>query len=268
MALTQHIKKALFSPSPGIEETTQRLGRELFRRAHKESRDLSPLNAWTQGLFQWSLKDRLQLKSHLLRFVDVFPALKTDRDVVAHIRQYFNDPRLRMPAVLKAGVLFGTRVPFTGRAVTAVTQRMISQVARQFICGETPEEAFETLRRLEKQGMGFTLDLLGEATLTDKEAHASRDRYLKLLKDIAARCVREKAALPLYEATPRLNLSVKLSALCARFDPIHPKETTADVLANFSPILKEAVASEGLYQHRHGILRIPGFDARDPEISA
>ena len=230
-------------PSSQIEEATRRAGQELFRRVHEESSELSPLNRWTASVFKWCLKD-LHVKSNLLRFVDAFPSLKSDKDVIRHIREYFSTPSLRLPMALKLGVAAGTRLPLTGRAVSGLTRHMITQVARQFIAGKTPEETFEVIDALERQGMAFTLDLLGEATLTDREAQGSLGRYQKLMKDVAAHSAKRNGGPEAFSTTARVNLSVKLSSLCARFDPIHPEETCAEVLGRLMPLFNEAVAQK------------------------
>jgi RHH-type proline utilization regulon transcriptional repressor/proline dehydrogenase/delta 1-pyrroline-5-carboxylate dehydrogenase len=79
---------------------------------------------------------------------------------------------------------------------------------------------------LRKEPAAFTLDVVGEATVSDGEAAAMQRRYLELLRRLAA--VSEKwPACPQIDESPngkipRVNLSVKLSSLCARFDPLDP----------------------------------------------
>ena len=81
--------------------------------------------------------------------------------------------------------------------------------------------ALETLR---KEPAAFTLDVVGEATVSEKEALATQRRYLDLLQSLSA----ISAGWPVIPQIdqgpdgplPRINLSVKASALCARFDPL------------------------------------------------
>ena len=59
-----------------------------------------------------------------------------------------------------------TRVP--------VTRPMV----RRFICGETLDEALPAIRRLHEQGMGTTVDVLGESVTAEADARAAAARYL------------------------------------------------------------------------------------------
>lgn len=221
-----------------LERSTREWGRLLFGKAREGRRELSSLNAWTAEVFRWCLADP-RLKANVLQFVDVFPSLKAPRDVISHIRAYFSESHLRMPLPLRMGVGL-TGVPFTARAVTELSRVLVEHVARQFIIGSSPDEAFSGIQSLEAQGMGFTLDLLGEATLSDGEADLCARRYGEILEAISLSCAKHPAELPLYSHTPRLNLSVKLSSLSARFDPLPSRETRRDVLTRLVPLLERA----------------------------
>ncbi|HEX2178711.1 MAG TPA: bifunctional proline dehydrogenase/L-glutamate gamma-semialdehyde dehydrogenase, partial [Actinomycetota bacterium] len=138
------------------------------------------------------------------------------------------------------------RVPF-GRATSAlVARRNIRRMARQFIVGESPEEAEDALRRLWGDGSAFTVDLLGEKTLTDGQADAYAARVLEMLESLAASTVRWDArpALERDDQGPlaRVNLSVKPTALSPLFAPLTADEGVADVKSRLRPILRRAQA--------------------------
>jgi proline dehydrogenase len=67
-----------------------------------------------------------------------------------------------------------TRVP--------VTRPMV----RRFISGETFEEALPAIRRLHEQGMGTTVDVLGESVTHEADARAAAARYPIVLDALAA----------------------------------------------------------------------------------
>ena len=80
---------------------------------------------------------------------------------------------------------------------------------------------------------GFTLDILGEAVISETEAEQHFRAYLDLLESIAPE-VEEWPADPLIDTDdrgpiPRVNLSIKLSALDSQFDAIDPDGTTRRV---------------------------------------
>src|SRR5205085_7090964 len=88
------------------------------------------------------------------------------------------------------------------------------------------------------------IDLLGEATVTEAEAEQYQAQCLDLVDGLAARVnawpevdlIDRDDAGPL----PRVNVSVKLSALYSQFDPIDPEGTSRAVRARLRPILRAA----------------------------
>jgi RHH-type proline utilization regulon transcriptional repressor/proline dehydrogenase/delta 1-pyrroline-5-carboxylate dehydrogenase len=91
---------------------------------------------------------------------------------------------------------------------------------------------------------GFTLDILGEAVISDREAEEFFHAYTQLIKDFAP----EVNAWPenrvvdqgVLRALPRLNLSIKLSALNPHFDPIDPGHVLATAGERFRQLLRVA----------------------------
>src|SRR5262249_964437 len=70
------------------EARVQQIGRELFERVAGDRQAFYSADRWTAALFAWSLGHE-DAKLQLFRFVDVLPALDTDRDLVRHLREYF-----------------------------------------------------------------------------------------------------------------------------------------------------------------------------------
>jgi proline dehydrogenase len=68
-----------------------------------------------------------------------------------------------------------TRIP--------VTRPMV----RRFVAGESLDEALPAIERLRGQGLGTTVDVLGESVTAEAAALAARDSYLELLEALAAR---------------------------------------------------------------------------------
>ena len=70
----------------------------------------------------------------------------------------------------------------------AGTLRMgVEQVARSFIAGTNTAEVLKVVEGFHRQGLAFTVDVLGEATLSEDEAEAYQRRYLELLEALTAR---------------------------------------------------------------------------------
>ena len=80
-------------------------------------------------------------------------------------------------------------------------------IVGRFVAGSDVNAALVTSRALADDGLGVSLDYLGEDTLTAEQATATRDQYLTLLRRLA------EAGL-----TPAAEVSVKLSALGQKVD--------------------------------------------------
>ncbi|QDT18022.1 proline dehydrogenase family protein [Alienimonas californiensis] len=196
---------------------------------------------WDDRLMEWAMGDE-GLKVQAFRFVDVLPTLRTHRAVTKHLREYFTDvSRLPAPARL---ALAGDPNSMVGKALAVGARWNARQMAERFIAGETVPEVLKTVRQLRRDGFAFTLDLLGEAVVSDAEADQYQRQYLDLIAGLAE----SVNAWPENEPTdtdhvgpiPRVNVSLKLSALFPRFNPADPEGTYEGVAKRLRPILRAA----------------------------
>ena len=91
------------------------------------------------------------------------------------------------------------------RLASKYGMRAHDSFARRFIAGETVEEAIETSRQIQGQGLMLTLDYLGESVRTPEEAGAATREYVRLLDVIVASGIER-------------NISLKLTQLGAGID--------------------------------------------------
>ena len=189
-------------------------------------------------------------RTELFRFVDVFPATTGDADVLRHLDEYFAGPDV--PRVLDLGLEVADHLPFGSAAAASIARRNISRVAGQFIIGSDPADAVGGLERLWRTGSGFTVDLLGEKTITEEEADAYASRVSALLRVLASASERWPADghLEADDLGPlaRVNVSVKPTALASRFSPLTRVEGLAQAKARLRPILRLA-RELGAYVH-------------------
>jgi RHH-type proline utilization regulon transcriptional repressor/proline dehydrogenase/delta 1-pyrroline-5-carboxylate dehydrogenase len=54
-------------------------------------------------------------------------------------------------------------------------------MAERFIAGTRVEEVMQSVSKLRRKGLAFTLDLLGEAVISEPEADAYQQAYLDLI---------------------------------------------------------------------------------------
>ena len=99
----------------------------------------------------------------------------------------------------------GAKAVFYGLSRSTTLKRLASKYgmrsresfARRFIAGETVEEAIETSRSVEAQGLHLTLDYLGESVRTLEEAAAATREYVRLLEIIVASGIERNVSLKL-----------------------------------------------------------------------
>ena len=89
----------------------------------------------------------------------------------------------------------------------------VKQMAQRFIVGEDAKDALPKITKLWRDGVDTTVDLLGEATVTEAEA----DRYMLRCED-ALRTLAKAAT-----HANQVNLSVKVSALTPLLRPEAPE---------------------------------------------
>ena len=89
------------------------------------------------------------------------------RSFARHLKEYFAESGDELPSIFNFGVGLGSLAP--GLMAGAV-KKNVTQMAKMFITGETPDEALSVLKKARKNKIGFTVDLLGEACLSETEA--------------------------------------------------------------------------------------------------
>src|SRR5919108_1904359 len=258
------------------EARVQAIGRELFERAAAERQAFYSADRWTAALFAWSLANE-GAKLQLFRFIDILPALDEDRDLVRHLREHFEGRDAPYAALLRTA-LGVARVGWLGEKVVAVMLRETGRrLARRFVAGSTPAEARRAALEARRAGQAFTLDLLGEACLSDVEADAYQARYVELVETLGREAPHWPSAPRLDTAPwgplPRVNVSVKISALYPWLEPADPEGSAGAVKRRLRPILEVARAN-GAHIHvdmedrRLGDLTLRIFmePAEEPEL--
>src|SRR5438552_3467176 len=226
-----------------LEALTQDYGREIFGRLSRNGPLLCTPRWWDDRLMGWSMRDEA-VKVQLFRFVDVLPMLRSPAAIVGHLREYFAEAEDGVPGWLRLGLRLLPRRGLLGRLMARTALRSAERLARRFIAGSNIDEALAAIARLRRRALAFTVDLLGEATITESEAEVSQREYLSLLTELS-QDVNAWPEVPLIDRDnngplPRVNVSVKLSALYSQFDAIDPEGTSRAVRARLRPLLREA----------------------------
>ena len=188
-------------------------------------------------MIEWSLNDE-SLRVALFRFVDVLPSLDSAAEIGRHLGEYFAKVDHAF-----GGLVFLAQALHAGWLFAPLVKQNVTRLARRFIAEEEPESLKSVLEGLRTEPAAFTLDVVGEATVSDKEALAMQRRYLDLLQTLTS-MTKGWASVPQIDQSvegnlPRVNLSVKISSLYPRFDPLDP-DTEKVVRERLRPLFREA----------------------------
>jgi proline dehydrogenase len=222
-----------------VESQLQEVGRSIHAAFPGKSRH--PLRALDERAMKLASHDA-ELRAALFRFVDVTPACRSLDDLARHLAGYLEEVDDRPPPIQAAMRMSGTKA---GRAALgAAAAAGVRHMAHRFIVGETPSAALKSIRHLWENGAAVSLDLLGEATVTEAEADRYAARCLDALETLAE-AAGSWPERPVLEADslgrlPRVNLSVKVSALTPLLRPEAPEVGREDAARRMRPLLVRA----------------------------
>jgi len=223
-------------------------GRELFSAIGSETPSVFDKDWWTGRLMDWSMSHE-DFKLQLFRFIDVLPYLTTDEMLAGHIREYFSEDE-NVPAVLRLGA---RSTGIGGRLGTKLLGKTIRKnlegMARQFIIGSTIAETVKNIGKFRRNGFAFTLDVLGEATVSEQEADAYVGNYMRLLEGLEREQPNWSAlggASSLdWGHVPRIDLSIKPSALYSQMNPADFEGSVEHILDRLRPVYRKIVELSG-----------------------
>jgi RHH-type proline utilization regulon transcriptional repressor/proline dehydrogenase/delta 1-pyrroline-5-carboxylate dehydrogenase len=211
-----------------IERDTQQIGRRLFERLEGKRPNVLDRRWWDDRIMSWSMRDEA-VKVQLFRFVDVLPMLANNDALIEHLDQYLAEVRERLPSSFRVALGVARRTPFTRAAVARAARLSAMDFARRFIAGGNAQEVLAAAQRERQLLRAFTLDILGEAVISEREAASHFQAYCELIENVAP-TVNAWEEIPQIDRDhqgplPRMNLSIKLSALDSQFDAIDQQGT-------------------------------------------
>ncbi len=225
-----------------IDRRALEIGRGLFADVGR-GHSFRERGWWDDRAMALTMGDA-QVKVQLFRFIDALPSLASAESVGRHLREYLAQAHDRVPWFMKLGVALAPPDTVLGEALAAIARFSATHMARKFIAGSTPAEAFRTVRTLRKRGVGFTADLLGEAVISDEEAESYAATCVELVAGLGPPLNAEpedpRIDRSAYGPIPRVNLSLKLTSLTPRFDALYAEATTRRVADRLRPILRVA----------------------------
>ena len=248
-----------------IEATTREVGRFIFDHLSHSQPSVLQRRWWDDRIMAWAMQDE-SVKVQMFRFIDVLPMLATSEATIRHLHEYFHDVERHLPRAVRLGLAVAAPRSIAGRALAIAARRNAMGHARRFIAGTTVAEVLAAAMRERKLRRAFTFDILGEAVTSEPEADRYLRQYLDLVEGIAP-TVNSWPESPQIDRAglwelPRVNVSVKLSALDSRFDPIDPEGTTRRVATRLRRLLRLA------RNHRaHVHVDMESYHAKDLTLS-
>lgn len=218
-------------------------GKSIFQNMENETQSIFNKDWWYGRIMDWSMQNE-DFKVKMFRFVDVLPYLTTNAEVTKHLKEYFSDENGDMPKIFGFGLGLGSLAP---GLMSAAIKKNVTEMAKMFITGENPNEALTVLKTARKNKMNFTVDILGEACLSEKEALVYQQRYMELIKWLAQDSVKWQHDPQLDEdhwgPIPKVNVSVKLSSLYSQVKGTAWEESIAILSERLLPIFRCAKES-------------------------
>ena len=232
--------QAIAPHDPAMEARIQEIGSEFLRRSREDKSGLLSTAFWSDKLMDWAMQDE-DFKVQLFRFVDAFPMLRTPEQIHDHLADYLSQPGVTPPPgmdlMIKAGGV--------AKGMFAKTMAgRITGMAEKFIAGTDAQDALPVLRKIRKKGLAFSVDLLGEACVSDVEAEMYRRKYLDLIEnlpeDVNSWAPNDHLDRDHLGPIPRTNVSIKISSLYARTDPIDFEGSVNGLVDALTPVLTRA----------------------------
>jgi len=236
--------------SSALDIKIRERGKEFFASISGEAPSIFNKGWWTGKVMDWSMKNE-NFKVQLFRFVDVLPYLNTGDSLTRHIDEYFAGEDQDVPKVLKwgAGAMGSGLGGKLAAGLMAKTIRSnIEGMAKQFIIGENTPDAMKNLKKIRKDGFAFTVDILGEATVSEIESEAYMKEYMELLdalkKDHTSWSGLGGRDLDWGHA-PKVNISVKPTALFSQASPRDFEGSVQGIYNRLAVILRKVREMNG-----------------------
>src|ERR1700758_2448902 len=175
------------SDREALERSIHEIGTDLASAFPSTARH--PLRALDQRAMDLASADQ-ELKAALFRFVDVTPACRSLDDLARHLREFLREVPDAPPPLAAAMRISDNKAARV--ALGAAAAAGVRHMAHRFIIGETPASALGVLRDLWNRGVASSVDLLGEATVTQPEA----DRYAARCDEALAELARAERGWP------------------------------------------------------------------------
>jgi len=230
-----------------FEARIHTLAETLWQATQEKSPGLFDQDYWQGKLLDLVMKDPA-FKVDLFRFIDVLPILTGTQEFTEHIEEYLLKPSHQLPKFIELALqasTFKLMAPLAGRAIKS----RVRDLAMGFILTDKMDQVPAQLGHLNRQGLGYTVDLLGEATLSEEEAQGYQQKYLALIDQIAKASRMIEAHGTAKNAVQGLgNLSIKVTAFAPYLEAADHEGNLDRLEAMLLPVFLKA-KTQGVFVH-------------------
>ncbi len=211
-----------------LQSRIEAIGHELLKQARTAGQRKPVAGRWLHQFIQ-RLGENAGFRVQALRFIDVLPALNDDRELAHHLNEYFTGNDFPLPEGVKWGMKHAGG-GITAHLVAPLVRKAVKQIGSRFIAGKNADDAYRIIEHLHQTSMQASLDILGEAVLSEEEADHYQKQYLDLIEALAPK---------LKAVGEKLHLSIKASSLYSQINPLAPEHSSKAIRARLRPILRE-----------------------------
>ncbi|XQQ04925.1 MAG: L-glutamate gamma-semialdehyde dehydrogenase [Leptolyngbya sp. IPPAS B-1204] len=228
------------------EAQTQAIARQLLSATRENRNFFSQMRdqmRWDDKLLGWTMSNP-GLRVQMFRFIDCLPALRSKAEIARHMQEYLSDETVELPGALKGMLNFANPDSMPGQLAATTVSGAVETLAHKYIAGDNIQQVIKTIELLRKQKMTYTVDLLGEAVVTEAEAKLYLERYLDLMQQLTEASQRWSTVDLIDQADgeplPKVQVSVKLTAFYSQFDPLDAKGSEERVSERIRRLLRRA----------------------------
>ena len=237
-----------------LEAEIHRYGQEIFQRINKGSKKslLAFGSKMAEQMMAVAMNSDPEVQTRLFQLVDVYPSIMhSSKNVYTHIRQYLlNDPVIRGKIKGQLSFILGaaeytSKLPLAGKyLVKKGFDKAVKGMASTFIAGSTVEEASKILLKKRNQGIGFVIDPLGEAVLSEEEAKHHCDNYMSLITELSKKA-KDWTPVPILDESPngplpKVHIAIKPTSLSPALDPVNFRGSVEALKKKLKPIFRHA----------------------------
>ena len=221
-----------------LESLIQNKGRLLLSKIQEEEQGLFDKSWWQGKILSMTLEND-SFKTRLFHFIDVLPNLKTSEQIISHLEEYFKDDESKL---LSSGLALGK---LAKPLLASLIKKQIHEMAKIFITGSTVKEALQTIQKIRSKNQNFSLDILGEATLSEKESQSYQSQYLELINTLDVLNKEWPFKKQLDEDSfgniPKVNISVKVTSLYSQIKEEAWENSKEQLKNKIRPLFKKAI---------------------------